>query len=585
MTTATATRPKSRKRAARKPAAPKGCYGPSRIPSKWARILQDIPGYDPIATAGPGNYFDPTIAQLALDFFPECLTHVEGEIAGDPFVLEPWQAAPVANIFGWKRRDGTRRYRRVLLYVPRKNGKTPLVGGITDYVFFCDDEAGQQNYIAAADTDQAALMFRWVKGMIVADPDLAQRCQIYGGRAGFGRKAIVNEQDGSYIQVISADAHTKHGQNPHLIIFEELHAQPDRRLYDTLTTGRVSKNRRQPLFICVTTADFLRESICNEEYDYACKVRDGVLDNPAYLPVIYEAGKDDDWTDPKTWAKANPNLGVSVSREAFAAIIEDAKQRPAMENEVKRLHLNLRTEQLNRWIPMDHWDACAHGVDDPIAWRERMLEELSGARCFGGLDLGSISDLTALLLWFEIDGAPDVLIPWFWCPRDGAKKKDHAHRDLYDAWARQGFITYTEGDVTDYDVVRAQINALAQTYGIEDLAVDRLFQGAQLCTQLQGDGLNLVAFGQGFYSMAAPCKEFEERVAAHRISHGANPILHWMASNVAVISDPAGSLKPVKPKRNSPLKIDGIVAAIMALGRLTATGTSTSVYDDPDYGL
>lgn len=585
MPTATMTKPKRR---ATKRKSTRTC-GPI-VSAKWRRLITQIPGYDPIKTAARGEWFDPKAAQLALDFFPECLKHIEGQMAGQPFVLERWQQASIANLFGWKRKDRSRRYRKVLLYVPRKNGKTPMSAGIELYVFFCDEEQGQQNYIAAANTEQAALDFRWARGMVEREPLLLDRATIYGGRGGFGHKAIVSATTGSYIKVISADAHTKHGQNPHCVLFDELHAQPNRELFDTFATSFVSLNRRQPLFVCITTADFQRESICNEEYDYACKVRDGIVKDSSYLPVIYEADPKDDWTDPRTWAKANPNLGVSVSQEALQEACDKAKELPQRQNEFKRLHLNIRTERATAWLDMTHWSACGHDVADPVAWRQEMLAELRGRQCHAGLDLGSTRDLTALVLIFDEDsdetGPEYILLPWFWCPLDAPARKDPRIRALYETWMRQGFMTGTPGNVADYRLIRSDINDLADAYGIAKLAVDRLFQGAQLCTELLEDGHNVIAHGQGYLSMAAPTKAFEESVIAHKLRHGNNPVLNWMAANVTVAQDQAGNLKPTKPGENSPLKIDGIVAAIMGMGYAVAGDpTGTSVYDDPTYGL
>jgi phage terminase large subunit-like protein len=272
----------------------------------------------------------------------------------------------------------------------------------------------------------------------------------------------------------------------------------------------------------------------------------------------------------------NPNLGVSIQKEFLTAECKKARLKPSYENTFKRLYLNIRTEQIARWLQMEAWDSCAGPAShDPIRWRADMLEALKGQSCFAGLDLGSTSDLTALCLLFPKPTVPErlwpataenVFIPFFWVPEVGARRKDAMHQALYQTWIQQGFIRRTEGDVTDYDVVRADINRLATGYGILVIGVDRVFQGAQLCTQLMADGLNVLAFGQGFLSMAAPTKAFEEDILNGRILHGANPVLRWMAANAQVKSDEAGNIKPIKPDRSSPLKIDGLVASIMSLG-------------------
>lgn len=547
-------------------------------------LLKSLPGYNPYAQAD-GCWFDRKAATLALDFFEHptdgCLRHVEGVLAGKPFRLERWQRAFMANLFGWKRKDAlgrtVRRYREALLYVPRKNGKTPLVAGLALFTLFCDGERGAQCYVAAGDREQAGMLFRQSRGMVEQDPALSERCRIYGGTAAGGQsRSIVLEDIGSYLRVISADANTKHGGNTHLAVIDELHVQRDRDLYDVLRTSMASQNRAQPLLVCVTTADFMRESICNEVYDYAVKVRDGTIADPHFLPCIYEADKDDDWTDPAIWRKANPNLGVSIPLDYLEREAAKAKEIPAYENTFRRLHLNQRTEQDVRAIPMDKWRACT-AAEDPIAWRTATLEAFRGRTCYAGLDLGSTSDLTALALLFPPEEArPWTVLPFFWVPGESARKRARRDRVDYPVWIRQGFVLETEGDVTDYAKVRLDIGHLADSYGIRELAVDRLFQGAQLCTELMGDGFNVIAYGQGFMAMAAPVKRLLELIVAGEFAHGGNPVLTWMASNAATEQDPAGCLK--FSKRKSTEKIDGIVALTMALGRAMLEEAG-SVYD------
>lgn len=540
------------------------------VPQGWLDLFALLPGYDPVATAGPDCWFDAAEADKAVAFFAECLRHVEGELAGKPFILEPWQQAVVGCLFGWKRRDSTgrevRRYRKALLYVPRKNGKTPLAAGIGLYVLFCDPEIGQQDFIAAGDREQAGQLFRQAKGMVEQEPELDERCDLYGGNASAGQsRSIVIEEENSFLRVISADADTKHGGNTHLAVVDELHVQPNRDLVDVLSTSMASQNRRQPLLIFVTTADVVRESICNEVYERACKVRDRILDDPTFLPVIYEARPEDDWTAEATWAKANPNLGVSVSIDYLRQECKAAQENVAFENTYKRLHLNMRTEQAVRALAMDKWDLAAADVEDPLEWRRAMLEQCQGLECMAGLDLGSVSDLTALVLLFKGQRRKLLALPFFWVPFETARLRSRRDGVPYETWIRQGLIKGTPGNGTDYDQVRRDLNALGQEYLIKELAVDRLFQGEQLCTQLAGDGLSVIPFGQGFYSMAAPTKRLLELVIDVDLDHGGNKVLRWMASNLATEEDSAGCLKPCKKKSTE--KIDGMVALIMALGR------------------
>lgn len=537
------------------------------IPRQWQKLLRLIPGYDPIKTAGD-SWFDVEAGQLAIDFFPECLKHVEGDKADQPFELEDWEKAWVANLMGWKRTDKlgriVRRYRESLLYIPRKNGKTPLAAGVCLEVLFCDGEPGAQIYSAAAEREQAALLFRHAKGMVEKEPELADRARIYGG---VGQRSIVLKDDeASVYKVLSADADTKHGGNSHLVLIDELHAQPNRDLVDVLQTSMASANRKQPLLIHITTADFDRESICNEKYDYACKVRDGIISDPSFLPVIYEAARDDDWTSPKVWAKANPNLGVSVSEEYLARECKRAQETPTYENTFKRLHLNMRTGQDVRWLPMEKWDACDLAFE---------INNLEGSECFAGLDLASTTDVAAFVLAFPTSGGY-LIWPHFWVPQEGAARREKTDRVPYETWARQGFLETTPGNVIDYDRIRVRINELGQTCRIRKIAVDR-WNSTQLVTQLTGDGFELEGFGQGFASMSAPAKKLEELILGGKLRHRGHPVLRWMASNAAAEEDAAGNIKPSKAKSSE--KIDGIVALVMALGVAMVAPEDSCPYD------
>ncbi len=489
-------------------------------------------------------WFDAEAAERAVAFFAECLTHTTGEWRGQPFVLSEWQAKIVRDIFGWKRPDGTRRYRTVFIIVPRKAGKTTLAAGLALFALYCDNEPGAQVINAAADREQAALCFEAARQMVEAESELLSRSEVY-------KRAIVTPDSGSSYKVISSEAYSKHGLNASFIGADELHAWPGRELWDVLTTSTGA--RRQPLTVVTTTAGYDRHSLCYELYDHACKVRDGIVKDDSFLPVIFEAGKDDNWKDPATWAKAHPGLGVSVKVDYFEQECAKAQAMPAYENTFRRLLLNQWTEQDSRWLSMDAWDACSDALPD-----------LTGAECFGGLDLASTTDITALVLAFPM-GSRVHLIPHFWIPREAMQARVRRDRVPYDLWAQQGFVTVTEGAVTDYDFVRKDINRLAEKYVIRDIAFDR-WNATQISTQLAGDGFTMTGFGQGFASMSAPTKELERRIVGKELNHAGHPVLRWMASNVTVEMDAAGNLKPSKAKSTE--RIDGIVAACMAIGRM-----------------
>ena len=469
----------------------------------------------------------------------------------------------LGNMFGWMRPDGTRRYRTALIYVPRKNAKTTIAAGIALYLTFCDSEAGAEVYSTAANEDQAALCFDIAKGMVIASPLLSKRGKPF-------RRVITYEERLSRYVALSSKANTKHGLNPHGVILDELHAYRDRELVDTMVTGMGA--RKQPLTIYTTTADFGRPSICNETHDYACKVRDGIINDISFLPIIYEASRDEDWTKEATWKKANPNYGVSVKPDDMREACQKAQDSPAGENTFKRLRLNIITEQADRWLSMEKWDACA----GPIGWKD-LRDEMRGKECFAGLDLAATTDLCSLVLHFPNEGRP-VALPFFWVPRESALAREKKDRVPYLTWAREGALILTDGNVVDYDAVRAFINDIAEVYQIKEIGFDP-FAGTQISNQLTQDGHKVVAFRQGFISMNAPTKELERITLGGVFSHGGHPVLRWNASNVAVETDAAGNLKPSKNKSTE--KIDGIVSLIMGIGGVMARdlGAGRSVYE------
>jgi phage terminase large subunit-like protein len=415
---------------------------------RWrvADLLRCLPKYDPFDVRQAKRwYFDTAAAQKALDFFEKCLRFIEGaDVAGKPFVLQRWQAAIVANLFGWKEsKTGLRRYRRCLLYVPRKNGKTPLAAGILLYVAFLDKEPGAQIYTAASDKEQASLIYRHAAMMAQNEPILAKRCRAYRSH-----KTIEIPMTATFVRVLASDAHNKHGQNAHLVVIDELHAhQDDGELCRVLITSTAS--RTQPLVMYTTTADFLQESECNRVYDQFDRVRKGEAGESGdrFLPIMYEADLTDDWTKPEVWAKANPNLNVSVRPDYLEEQVDEAKRNHLLQNDFCRLHLNIRTEVAEKAFDMTHWASCwkpSPQYSNAVEWRNFWLAKLRGEKCHAGVDLSSTDDVTALVLFFP---AHKVVLPFFWCPTaklDARQKKSAFTR--YRDWQRDGFIMPLDGD-------------------------------------------------------------------------------------------------------------------------------------------
>lgn len=508
-------------------------------------------------------YFDEQAAQIAVNFF-RLLHHSKGEWAGQPFILQDWQRDEIIRpLFGWKRRsDGMRRYRTAYIEVPRKNGKSTLAAGIALLLLFASDEPGAEVYSAAADRDQAAIVFDQAKAMVKAAPQLAKLAEVY-------KHSIVVPSTRSVYRVLSADVKTKYGLNAHGVVFDELHAQPTRELWDVLTTSTGS--RRQPLVVAITTAGFDRESICWEQHEYARQILEGIIDDPSFFAYIRAADPEDDWLDEEVWAKANPSLGVTVKLDYLRNEARRAQLTPAYQNTFRRLHLNQWTQQSTRWLPLEAWDACGEPFDP------RLLE---GAPCYGGLDLASSSDIASFVLCFPSEPGEEehyAWLPFFWIPEENMVERARKDRVPYDAWVRDGLITATEGNVIDYGYIVRDIEALGERFNIREIAFDR-WGAFQVSQALEGAGFTMVGFGQGFASMAGPTKELLRIVLDGKLSHGGHPVLRWMADNMVVSTDAAGNVKPNKAKSRE--KIDGIVAGIMALDRAMRHREAGSVYEE-----
>ena len=506
-------------------------------------------------------YFDKKAAEKAIGFIETFVTHTKGELTGQPLKLEKWQSKIVGDIFGWKnKKTYLRKYRTVFIEVPRKNGKSTLCAAIGLYMLFADEERGSEIYSAAGDRSQAGIVFEIAKGMLQQNAELSQRGKAY-------RNSIVNGTKGNFYQAISSDSKTKHGFNANCIIFDELHTQPNRLLFDTLTTSTGS--RRQPLTIAITTAGYDKQSICYEIYIYAKKVLEGTIKDESFYSVIYEADADDDITLESTWKKANPNYGVSLKKEYMQRESQRAVDVPSYQNTFRRLMLNQWTDSHSAWLTSGEWNACCQEFD---------YSKLENCEAWGGLDLASTRDLTAFVLLFNVDGK-FVFIPYIFIPEENAKKRSERDGVDYVAWLRDGHVYGTSGDVADYSFIRAKINELSKKYRIQSICYDR-WGASQLIVDLQNDGATLDPFGQGFVSMSMPTKTLEAEILAKNIIHNNNPCMNWCMSNVALQEDPAGNIKVAKNKSKE--KVDPVVALVMALGCHLTTESSDSVYDERD---
>ena len=370
---------------------------------------------------------------------------------------------------------------------------------------------------------------------------------------------------------LSAEAYSKHGFNVHGVVFDELHSQPNRKLYDVLTKGS-GDARMQPLFFLITTAGTDTHSICYEVHQKAQDIIDGRKIDPTFYPVIYGADDTEDWTSPKVWKKCNPSLGETIGMDKVKTACESAKQNPGEENSFRQLRLNQWVKQAVRWMPMDKWDKCAFAVNE---------DDLRGRVCYGGLDLSSTTDITAFVLVFPPLDEEDkyVIIPYFWIPEDTLDLRVKRDRVPYDVWERQGYLQTTEGNVIHYGYIEKFIESLGERFNIREIAFDR-WGAVQMVQNLEGMGFTVVPFGQGFKDMSPPTKELMKLTLEQRIAHGGHPVLRWNMDNIFVRTDPAGNIKADKEKSTE--KIDGAIATIMALDRAIRCGNNNcaSVYDD-----
>lgn len=493
-------------------------------------------------------YHDEKAANDALKFFPSCLNHVTGEWAGKPFDLEPWQMRVVWDVYGWKRRsDGTRRFRLIYIYVPRKNGKTTFGAGNGLKGLCADGEPRAEVYSVAGDRGQAGIMHDLAKDMVTESEVLSSRLAVL-------QSSIKHANTHSFYKVLSADAKTKFGFNPHFVLFDELFVQPNRKLWDAFATAFAS--RRQPMMWAITTAGFDKTSLAYEVHDHARQVFRGVVQDDELYPVIFELGEKEDWTIEASWQRVNPCLGSTVKLEYLRSECKRAQRSPDAQNTFRRFHTNQWTKQENRWLDVDRWK-------DLASKSGRLRAELQGATCDAGLDLSSRIDLAACCLNFRFPDGMMKQLFHFWCPEQQIEERANRDRVPYDAWARAGWITPTRGSVIDYDKIRVDINAMAKEFKLRRLGIDE-WNSTQLGTQLQGDGLEVVLMRQGFKTLSEPSKEFEALIKDKKLQHDGSPVMLWMIDNVATETDATENIKPSKELSRE--RIDGVAAAVMALG-------------------
>ena len=521
--------------------------------------------YKPSQFMLPTSHYDKAKADRAVKFI-ENLCHTKGKWAGKRFWLLPWQEQLIRDIFEIVKPDGNRQFRTAFVEICKKVGKSELAAAVALYLLYADNEPSAEVYGAAADRQQASIVFDVAKQMVEMSPALMKRSKLMAAT-----KRIVNYGNAGFYQVLSAEVGNKHGFSVSGLVFDEILTQPNRQLYEVLTKGS-SDARQNPLHFIITTAGTDRHSIAYELHTKAVDILEGRRSDPTFYPVVYGLKDDEDWEDEANWYKVNPSLGYTVDVERLRDAYREAKQNPADEITFKWLRCNMWVSSTVAWIPEQIYMRGNEKID---------MDALEGRDCYAGLDLSSTGDITAFVLMFPPRDEDEkyIVLPYFWVPEETIPQRVKAASVPYDVWERQGFIQATEGNVIHYDFIEHFIEELGKKYHILEIAFDR-WGAVQMVQDLEGMGFTVVPFGQGFKDMSPPSKEFYKILMEGKMIHGGNPVLRWMAGNVVIDTDPAGNIKVTKAKSKE--KIDGIVAAIMALDRcIRHEGEKQgSVYDE-----
>jgi phage terminase large subunit-like protein len=492
-----------------------------------------------------GLVFDPKSGERIILFFT-FLKHYKGAFAGRPFELLPWQQTMLYILYGWRYNNGERRFKYAYVEVSRKNGKTTLASGASLFALIADGEEGAEVYTAATKRDQAKIAFNDAKIMVEKSPDLKQLVEVY-------QHNLHVTTTHSKLEALSSDYDTSDGLNPHFALVDEYHAHKDAGLYNVIKSGMGA--RKQPLLFTITTAGFNKMGPCFALRKTCTEILEGIKEDDSQFAIIYTLDEGDDYLDEKVWIKANPSLGASISYQWLRQEVIQAKNNPTELVNLLTKNFNTWTDASAVWLEDKRWMACGGDVD---------TEEIRQDVAFGGLDLASTRDVNAFTLLFPVESLEKyVTLTWYWIPADTMKERVQKDGVRYDLWVDEGWITLTEGNVTDYRKIKMDIMNLCDLYRVEAVGFDR-WNSSQLIIELTEEGLNMQPFGQGFASMSQPSKTLETWVMSKSILHDNNPVTRWMLGNVELVRDAAGNIKPDKSKSQE--KIDGIVSMIIAIG-------------------
>jgi phage terminase large subunit-like protein len=550
----------------------------------WVGALAADPVHDWVRTewerAGKtaGAWFDEVAAEKAARFFPDYLVHTKGKWAGRPFRLSPWQDAIVRMVFGWKTAEGKRLFRRALIWIARGNGKSEFAAGLLLLAFLFDGELGGEAYVIAADKKQAGIVFTMATRMVQLSPSLAEHIETF-------KTSLYCAELLASIQPMSGQAEGKHGLSCSVLVGDEMHEWAHGDLYEFVKQSEIK--REQPIEILISTAGQARRGYGWVLWEESLKIKDGTFDDPTTLVVIYAAGANDNWKEPATWAKANPNLGVSVQLDDMQKLVERALHSPRLETNFKRYHLDIWVGQDLRWLDIDAWrkGSGMPSLAGDAGWRA-MAERCKGRVCYGGLDLSSVSDLTCLLWLFPPDETEKnwLALPRFWVPADNIERRARRDRVPYDIWQARGAVEPTVGNVVDYDPVIAAIHEGMAQFTVRSVAYDPHNATATVNT-LMNEGAPMVLMRQGIPSLGAASKELERLTLKGALDCGQHPVMDWMAGNVAKHEDRNGNIMPDKGRSSE--KIDGISALVnaLAVAPVQVETVAASPWDDPNFSL
>ncbi len=528
-----------------------------RSPSKWIRNVADE------KAAARGCYFEEAAALHVVDFFRRFLRHSKGEWAGQPFELLDWQRDEIIYpLFGWKRADGTRRFRKAYVELPKKNGKSTIASGIGLYMLVGDGEAGAEVYSAATDQKQAGIVHGEAINMVDASDELSSVLNINRTTS-----TISYPETKSVYRALSAEAEGKEGLNASCIIQDEKHVWKGRKLHAALKYA--FRSRRQGLNFAITTAGDDVTSVCYEEHEYALGVLDGTIEDDRFFAYIRAAQPEDDITDPAVWHKANPSLGITIKLDEFAADVKEAQKSPSGMAELKRYSFNIWTTSTNPWFNPGDWMKCRESYTE---------DDLLGLDCYGGVDLSKTRDMTALVLCFPISADVYRQLVYCWLP-EGSLEGDGPNVAKYRAWKEAGWLEVMPGDVCDYGFIKRRIIEVGRKFRLRETGYDPYRADVLMQQMRDEDDLKAIEFPQTINQFAHPCDEYERLVISGGMKHNGHPIFAWQAGHVQVKTDANGNKRPVKPPHNDPRKIDAIVSAVQALDMAMRHGGKKSVYE------